>query len=230
MGGVAVDPDERRDGGFDGAAPQKQTMSRRGFLVAAGGLAVMVGLGGAVKVLAPRDLLRPPGGQDEAAFISRCLKCDRCLGACPTRVIGLAQLDDGLVNAHTPIMKFHLGACTFCGRCTEVCPTRALQPFGVTRSSFDGESVLVPDLKVGLAVVDRRRCIAWNHGTCEVCVKACPYGALSRDADGHPIVDGAACNGCGVCVHVCPALTARTYVGGTTRGIEVVPPRVGSKT
>jgi len=153
-------------------------MSRRGFLAAMGGVAVMVGLGGAVKVLSSAELLRPPGGQDESSFIARCLKCDRCVGVCPTRAIGIARVEDGLVNAHTPVMDFHLGECTFCGKCTEVCPARALEPYRTTESSFQGRIVLVPDIRIGLAQVDKDRCIAWNRGACAVCFKACPYGCL----------------------------------------------------
>jgi Na+-translocating ferredoxin:NAD+ oxidoreductase RNF subunit RnfB len=36
------------------------------------------------------------------------------------------------------------------------------------------------------------------------CVKACPFGALSLDERGLPIVDVVRCTGCGVCVRTCP--------------------------
>jgi Na+-translocating ferredoxin:NAD+ oxidoreductase RNF subunit RnfB len=36
------------------------------------------------------------------------------------------------------------------------------------------------------------------------CVKACPFGALSLDERGLPVVDLARCTGCGVCVQTCP--------------------------
>lgn len=202
-------------------------MSRRGFLAAVGGLVVMVGLGGAAKAFAGRELLRPPGGQNEASFIARCLKCDRCRSICPTKVIGIAEVEDGFVNARTPVMKFHLGECTFCGKCTEVCPTKALEPYRTTTATFAGAAVRVPDVTIGLATVRKDRCIAWNRGVCAVCSKACPYGAITRDSNGRPVVDKDACNGCGICVYVCPALTARSYIGGTVRGIEVDPTRRG---
>jgi len=209
------------------AEPKTPMMTRKGFLGAVAGLAVMTGLGGVAKVFSGRELLRPPGGQDEASFISRCLKCDRCRSICPTRVIGIAEVEDGFAVARTPVMKFHLGECTFCGKCTEVCPTKALTAYRTTEASFAGATVRVPDIRTGSASVHKDRCIAWSGGTCAVCFKACPYGAVSQDSDGRPIVDEHVCNGCGVCVYVCPALTARSYIGGTSRGIEVVPSKSG---
>jgi ferredoxin-type protein NapG len=213
---------KRGNGGLD-AESTSPRISRKGFLGAVGGLLVMVALGGAAKAFSSRRLVRPPGGQDEASFAARCLKCDRCRSICPTGVIGIAQVEDGLAEARSPIMKFHLGACTFCGKCTEVCPTAALRAYRTTDTRFAGETVRVPALRIGLATVQKDRCIAWTGGTCAVCFKACPYGAITRDSNGRPIVDERVCNGCGVCVYVCPALTARSYTGGTVRGIEVVP-------
>jgi ferredoxin-type protein NapG len=170
----------------------------------------MLGLGGVGRAMKSTDLLRPPGGQDEISFISKCLKCDRCRSICPTSVIGVAHMEDGILNARTPVMKFHLGSCTFCKKCTEVCPTQALVPFDIKT------------VKIGLATVTDR-CIAWNSGGCVVCHRACPYQAITLDTLNRPVVDSAKCNGCGVCEKVCPALVLRTYIGGTVRGIEVRP-------
>ena len=79
--------------------------SRRTFIKILGGaLAFFLGLGGGGKALKARELLRPPGGQDEANFIAKCLKCDRCRSVCHTSVIGPANLADGLLDARTPVM------------------------------------------------------------------------------------------------------------------------------
>ncbi|HWR09383.1 4Fe-4S dicluster domain-containing protein [Sporomusa sp.] len=186
--------------------------SRRTFLKISGGaFALLLGLGEASKLLPHKALLRPPGGQDEALFISRCLRCDRCRSVCPTSVIGLANLSDSILDARTPVMKYHLGYCNFCNRCVEVCPTRALTP-------FDSKTV-----KIGLAIVKKDICIAWDSGGCKVCMKACPYQAITPDGQSRPIVDPHKCNGCGICEKVCPALVMRSYIGGNVRGIVVTP-------
>lgn len=185
--------------------------TRRTFLKMTGGVAVLLGLGGALTVLPRKALLRPPGGQDEAAFISRCLRCDRCRSVCPTSVIGLANLSDSILDARTPVMKFHLGYCNFCNKCVKVCPTQALK-------SFDSSTV-----KIGLATVQQDTCIAWDSRGCMVCLNACPYHAITLDGQGHPVVDSHTCNGCGLCEKVCPALVMRSYIGGNVRGIVVTP-------
>ena len=77
--------------------------------------------------------------------------------------------------------------------------------------------------KLGVAVVQKDRCIAYFEG-CVECEKACPYEAIALDDVGHPVIDAAKCNGCGVCENVCPALVYRSFAGGSRRGVVVVAP------
>ncbi|MBP2626575.1 MAG: periplasmic polyferredoxin [Firmicutes bacterium] len=186
--------------------------SRRTFLKITGGaFGLLMGLGGVGKILPREALLRPPGGQDDTSFISRCLRCDRCRSVCPTSVIGLAHLSDSILDARTPVMKFHLGYCNFCNKCVEVCPTQALKPFDIKT------------VKIGLATVKKETCIAWDSGGCMVCMTACPYHAITLDGQSRPVVDSHKCNGCGICEKVCPSLVMRSYAGGNIRGIVVTP-------
>ena len=186
------------------------SLSRRS-LVAGGALAAAsFALGGAATALdGGQAPLRPPGAQDEERFRALCLKCDRCRAVCPQGCIRTGLLEDGLLNWRTPVMDFRRGLCDFCGRCEDVCPTGAV-------SGVDAD-----ESRIGTAVIDGDRCIAWIQGSCRVCVDACPYGALSADASGRPVVDAALCNGCGVCELSCPSNTYRSFIGGSRRGINV---------
>ncbi len=186
-------------------------ISRRGVLAGAGGVASMFAIGGAAYVLEGRDrgFLRPPGAQDEAHFRASCLKCNRCETACPRHCLRTGVLEDGILNWRTPIMDFRRGLCDFCGICEDVCPA------GSIVGARDSSQV------IGVAVVDRDRCIAWIQGGCQVCVDACPYGAISLNDSRRPIVDKERCNGCGACEHACPSSSYLTFAGGADRGINV---------
>jgi len=185
----------------------KLHFTRRDFITTAGGVASLIAAGCIARFVSGGEYIRPPGVQDEKSFLSRCVRCGRCRGVCPTSVIGVG---DGFAAARTPVMNFRLGYCDFCGLCTEVCPTEALR-------HFDKKSVCI-----GLAEITDR-CIAWNSGGCTICVEQCPYQAIVFDGQRRPVVDTAKCNGCGVCENVCPALILRSYPGGTIRGIVVRP-------
>ena len=145
-------------------------LTRRAFLGLCAATAACAGVGGVGAAFAGQgDLLRPPGGQDEAALLGACLKCDRCRSVCPTGAVGLAQVEDGLLRARTPVMDFHRGWCDFCGKCQAACPTGALGAFD---PAVD---------KLGVAVVQPDRCLSYLQ-TCTSCQDSCGFGALSFNA------------------------------------------------
>ena len=186
------------------------SLSRRSLVAGSALAAASFAVGGAAAALdGGATPLRPPGAQDEDRFRALCLKCDRCRSVCPQGCIRTGLLEDGLLNWRTPIMDFHRGLCDFCGRCEDVCPTEAVAGVDPIAS------------RIGTAVIDEERCIAWIQGSCRVCVDACPYDALSADASGRPVVDEKRCNGCGVCEYRCPSNTYRSFAGGSKRGINV---------
>ena len=192
--------------------------TRRAFAGFCGAAAVFAAFGGAVKAAdgaSETALVRPPGAQDELHLLVSCVKCDRCRSVCHTGVIGVAEVGDGFLRARTPKLNFHRGSCDFCGDCQRVCPTGAI-------GAFDPEAD-----KMGMAVVQKDRCLSYFQG-CTVCEDSCAFDALAF-VDGHPVVDGDACNGCGQCEFECTALVYGTFAGGTRRGIVVVPPEAAGQ-
>lgn len=186
------------------------SLSRRSLVAGSALVAASFAVGSAASALdGGATCLRPPSAEDEERFRSLCLKCDRCRSACPQGCVRTGTLEDGLLNWRTPVMDFHRGLCDFCGRCEQTCPTGAIRDVDAKAN------------RIGLAVIDPQRCIAWISGSCRVCVDACPYEALSADASGRPIVDSTRCNGCGICEYRCPPNTYRSFAGGTQRGINV---------
>lgn len=185
-------------------------ISRRSFVYGAGSLAGLFAVGG-VAVAAPKNdgLLRPPGGQDETAFLAACLRCDKCRSICPENCISICTLEDGFLNYRTPRIDFHKGLCSFCDECINVCPTKA---FGAFNEETD---------KIGMAVVDHDLCIAYHLGGCQVCADSCTYEAITMSDTGKPVVDESLCNGCGRCEYACPSASLGSFQGSQRRGINV---------
>ena len=187
---------------------------RRDAVVAIGagvGAAVLLGTGVARAVKRP-GLVRPPGAQDEAAFLSRCLRCAECMKACPTAGLQPTLLEAGLEGIWTPVLRSRLGYCDYaCTACGQVCPSGAIPPLSLPEKR---RQVL------GLAVIDKDRCLPWAQDTpCIVCQEMCPVPDKaielrgqrlitrengSRDYLARPVVIAARCIGCGICEYKCP--------------------------
>lgn len=200
------------------------TISRRSVIAAAASAAVLGGLG-CLKYVQASPLVRPPGGQAEDNLVTRCIRCQRCMEACPRRVIVSAPLEEGIIGVRTPALRFDASWCDFCSSehdgvplCVANCPTQAL-------SLSDG----IPAEKhiLGLAVIDQKTCLAWRDTGCRYCYDACEYQAIELDhnpTSPRPSVITDRCNGCGACESVCVSLKAGALVEGAThRAITVVP-------
>ncbi|WP_304425490.1 4Fe-4S dicluster domain-containing protein [uncultured Adlercreutzia sp.] len=195
-------------------------ISRRTFAIGAVGSAAMLGLG-AVKLVGAEAVVRPPGAQDEGAFIASCIHCERCREVCPQHAIKPARLETGIVNLRTPQMDYRTGWCDFCENeeggpaCAAACPTKAFRL---------PASPVSENAKLGLAVINRDWCLAFSAMGCHECVDACPYEAMGVNDDGTPYVIDDACNGCGACEYACVSLSSGSIsVGATDRAIVVVP-------
>jgi len=147
------------------------------------------------EALSRRDFLRggrhdtavricPPGVDDRD--LAACTGCGACVAHCPTGIVGL--VDD------LPALDFSAGECTFCGACAQSCP----EPV------FAGGT---PD-RFGHVAAISRSCLPFAGVDCQACRDACPAAAIRflpmRGGPFVPVLDAAACTGCGACIAVCP--------------------------
>ncbi len=191
----------------------EKLISRRNFVKTMGASILVLGLGGSLYGFEHEQaFLRPPGVVNEADFLAKCIKCQKCLAVCPTRVIVPISMAEGRMALSTPTMNFLQGYCDLCMKCVEVCPTGALKP------------VSPQDVKIGLARINPDICVAWSWSGCVECSRLCPFDAIQLDDHQRPVVDAAKCNGCGLCEKICPSGSLRAYNDQAKgKGITVVP-------
>lgn len=191
-----------------------EQISRRGFLAAGAVGAAMVGVGGfgAVSRQADAAFVRPPGASSGAEVVAACDRCQKCLQACPYGIVTPVPLAESLVAYGTPMLSFRNGYCDFCMQCVDACPTGAL--------AYGGPA----ERDLGVAVVVKDACVAWDWAGCTVCKDECPVeGAITLDDHDRPVVHPEYCDGCGKCEQVCPSASLRAYnAAASDRGIVVV--------
>lgn len=149
-------------------------------------------------------LIRPPGALPEEKFLSRCTGCGECMKVCPTNALQPCMFTDGFSRLYTPKVVPRVGGCEEkCSLCGNVCPNGAIRKLPLEEKSF---------VKIGTAVVDRHRCLAWaQNRECLVCDEVCPYNAIEskivETTKGRfkvPVVYEDLCAGCGLCEQHCP--------------------------
>jgi MauM/NapG family ferredoxin protein len=195
-------------------APLRETDPTRRQVLAglASGVVGVAVLRSGVQAKQPHPrLIRPPGVEDEADFLSRCLRCSQCMAVCPTSGLQPALFEAGLEGLWTPKLAPRLGHCDYgCHACGQVCPSGAIP-------SLDLEPKR--QAVIGLAVVDRNRCLPWAYDTaCIVCEEMCPTPEKAIKLEEitvtneqgqvvvlqRPYVVADLCIGCGTCERQCP--------------------------
>ena len=139
---------------------------------------------------------RPPWALPEEEFLAACTKCGDCLNACDEKIIVSGR------NGY-PEISFELGGCTFCGDCAASCEAKAFE------NTVD---VLPWTIKARI----QPSCLSQRGISCRVCGDQCEPRAiqfkLGLGGVADPIIDTAACTGCGACFAPCP-VDAIEFVG-----------------
>ena len=112
-----------------------------------------------------------------------------CVTACEPGIIRLHPADHTL--AGTPYLDFEATGCTFCKACVDACPLEI-------EITSHGKPAL------GTARLNRDACIAWDDVICMACSGRCDYQAIRTTHQRRAEVNPEICNGCGMCVSVCP--------------------------
>lgn len=182
-------------------------IERRGFLQsAAAGIFVATSVKSGLNSMKNLNgrFIRPPGSIPESDFLAQCIRCGECMKVCKTNGLQPSFLECGFDGLWTPRLVPRKGPCEEkCNMCGQVCPTHAIRPLPLEEKRF---------VKIGTAVIDRRRCIAWEQNKlCLICDEICPYDAIEfRVVDDFtgpfkkPFVLEDKCTGCGYCEKMCP--------------------------
>jgi len=159
---------------------------RRAFL--RGRFLQQEGWGGARKEQDPLGPV-PPALISTNTTDNPCIGCDApCIPVCETDVI--RRHPKGHPLAERAYLSFEANGCTFCGDCIDVCPVE-LPP-------------QTEPIKIGMAVLNRSTCVAWEGVVCLGCKLACRDSAVIMDESRRPHIDADRCTGCGLCVGICP--------------------------
>lgn len=135
--------------------------------------------------------VRPPWSKDESIFIDKCTRCYKCAESCSSNLIVKGA-------GGFPEMSFLRQGCDYCEACVQVCPESVL--------SLTAENHHYPWSQKAFI---NEQCFAAQGIACRSCGEVCETQAIKIEMKLGGIselsVNTADCNGCGECVHVCPA-------------------------
>ncbi len=181
--------------------------------------------------------LRPPGAIEEKKFIQACIKCGKCVEACPYDTLKLATIGETSALG-TPYFEPRKVPCYLCTNypCTEACPSGALDIEELQNESKDESvEIEIENARMGLAVIHKESCIAFGGVQCDACYRACPLLGeaivlekevnefTQKHANLKPVINSDYCTGCGICEQVCVVEKAAIFV----LPIELVTGKVG---
>lgn len=195
------------------APAQEFDLSRRQFLQA-----IVAGAAGVILLQTDlrlrtknSHLIRPPGAQDEQAFLSKCLRCSECMKVCPTTGLQPVRDQAGVEGVWTPVLVPRIGHCDYgCNACGQICPSGAIPALPLEQKR---------QTVIGTAVVNRNRCLPWASAIpCIVCEEMCPTPEKSIRLEEATVTNGSGetvtvqrpvvvrerCIGCGICENHCP--------------------------
>ena len=166
--------------------------------------------------------LRPPGALAGNKFVQACVKCGKCVVACPYDTLMLAKVGEDKCLG-TPFFEPRDTPCYLCTNypCITACPSGALLIENIKKES---EPANIENSRMGLAVVHKESCIAFSGIQCDVCYRACPLMGkaivLEKDrneftgkhANLKPVVNSDYCTGCGICENVCIVEKAAIFI------------------
>jgi ferredoxin-type protein NapF len=164
----------------------KVDSSRRAFLRGA----LLTREGRAAEAARQQPLGPTPPWHQGLALDETCPDCAHpCVTACEPVIIRMHPADHEL--AGTPYLDFGISGCTFCKACVMACP-------------MEIEVIESVKPRIGKARLNRDTCIAWDDVICMSCFGRCDYQAITTVHQRRAQIDNERCNGCGMCVAVCP--------------------------
>ncbi len=142
------------------------------------------------------DPLLPPGAAESADYLKHCNQCYQCVSACEKEAIRVYRGDHHDKLYGYPVIEARRQPCYMCPDfpCIEACTTQALKK----ERAASG---------LGVAVIDKNLCFAYNDHFCQSCISNCMYQdkAIKLNKQNKPEINLEHCNGCGHCAYSCPA-------------------------